>query len=325
MNHSLAIGPLAAALFLAATGLAAAHAGLTPASAANGSSVRIAITIPHGCDGAPTDTVRIALPEGLVDARPQVKPGWALAITKGDYQKTYNVHGSPVTAGAVAIEWSGGAVPDDAFDEFVIQGTLQGFDAETDLPFIVTQLCGAASVSWDQLAAPGENAHALPHPAPLLKVVPAAAEAHHDPAAAPAPLTIGDLELSGGFTRATLPNAPVGGGYLTIVNKGTTPDRLIAATSPAAGEVQMHEMKMQGDLMKMAELPDGIEIPAGATVTLAPGGLHLMLLQLTGPLVEGAKVPVTLTFEHAGSIEIELTVAGMAARGPAEDHSGHGG
>ncbi len=138
MNHSLAIGPLAAALFLAATGLAAAHASLTPASAANGSSVRIAITIPHGCDGAPTDTVRIALPEGLVDARPQEKPGWALAITKGDYQKTYNVHGSPVTAGAVAIEWSGGAVPDDAFDEFVIQGTLQGFDAETDLPFIVT-------------------------------------------------------------------------------------------------------------------------------------------------------------------------------------------
>ncbi len=140
-----------------------------------------------------------------------------------------------------------------------------------------------------------------------------------------AEVTAGDLVIGGGFTRATLPNAPVGGGYVTITNNGTAADRLISAASPVAGVAQIHEMKMEGDLMKMNELPEGVEIPAGATVTLKPGGLHIMLMQLQQPLVEGTTVPLTLTFEKAGSVEVELSVESPAAKGPAEDHSGHGG
>ncbi|OEO31887.1 hypothetical protein VW23_014095 [Devosia insulae DS-56] len=140
-----------------------------------------------------------------------------------------------------------------------------------------------------------------------------------------AEVTTGDLVISGGFSRATLPNAPVGGGYLTITNKGAEADRLLSAASPVAGVVQIHQMKMEGDLMKMNELPDGVEIPAGATVTLAPGGLHIMFMQLTQPLVEGTRIPLTLTFEKAGSVEVELSVESPAAKGPAEDHSMHGG
>lgn len=75
--------------------------------------------------------------------------------------------------------------------------------------------------------------------------------------------------------------------------------------------------------MKMAQLPEGIEVPAGATVTLAPGGLHLMFMQLKAPLVEGTRVPVTLTFEKSGTVEIELEVGGIAAKEPAMDHSMH--
>jgi len=148
-----------------------------------------------------------------------------------------------------------------------------------------------------------------------------------------AEVTLGTLTLSGAFTRATLPNAPVGGGYVTITNTGSEDDRLTSATTPIAGEVQIHEMKLEGDIMKMAELADGLAIPAGETVTLAPGGFHLMFMQLNQALVEGTEVPVTLTFEKAGTVEIMLTVEGIAARMPSAgahdmhgggDHSGHG-
>lgn len=143
--------------------------------------------------------------------------------------------------------------------------------------------------------------------------------------AAAAEITVGNLLIAGGFTRATLPNAPVGGGYVTITNTGSEADRLVGAASPVAGVTQIHEMKMEGDLMKMNEVPEGVEIPAGATVTLKPGGLHIMFMQLQQPLVEGTTVPLTLTFEKAGSVEVELSVESPAAKGPAEDHSMHGG
>jgi copper(I)-binding protein len=136
--------------------------------------------------------------------------------------------------------------------------------------------------------------------------------------------TIGNIELSGAFTRATLPNAPVAGGFVSISNTGSTDDTLIAATSPVAGEVQLHEMKMEGDVMKMQELPGGIPVPAGQTVMLKPGGLHLMFMQLKQPLVEGNQVPVTLTFEKAGTVELLLDVGGAAAKAPAM-HTMHGG
>ena len=129
-------------------------------------------------------------------------------------------------------------------------------------------------------------------------------------------VVVGDLAISGGFSRATLPNAPVGGGFLTITNKGAADDRLISATSPASGEVQLHEMAMEGDVMKMRELPEGIPVPAGETVMLQPGGLHLMLMKLTGPLVEGTSFPVTLTFEKAGTVTVELSVASSGAKVP---------
>jgi copper(I)-binding protein len=136
-------------------------------------------------------------------------------------------------------------------------------------------------------------------------------------APADAGVTVGTLTISGAFARATLPNAPVGGGFLTIVNNGANADRLISATSPAAGNVQLHEMKMEGDVMKMREMPDGLEIPPSGSVSLSPGGVHLMFMKLTAPFVEGQKVPVTLTFRNAGSVTLDFAVAGVAADAPA--------
>ena len=124
----------------------------------------------------------------------------------------------------------------------------------------------------------------------------------------------GDLEISGGYSRATLPNAPVGAGFLTIVNSGSTADRLVGATSPVTDQVQLHEMAMEGGVMKMRQLKDGIPIPAGATVKLDPSNLHLMFMHLNQPLREGTAIEVTLSFEKAGKITVPLTVGGIAAK-----------
>ena len=124
---------------------------------------------------------------------------------------------------------------------------------------------------------------------------------------------VGTLELRGGFARATLPNAPVGGAFVTITNNGATPDRLVSVSSPAADVGQIHDMSMEGDVMKMRELPDGVVIPAGETVTLEPAGLHIMFMGLKQPFVEGQTVKVTLTFEEAGSVDLDLPVLGAAA------------
>ncbi len=135
-------------------------------------------------------------------------------------------------------------------------------------------------------------------------------------------VTAGDLRISKAFARATPPNAPVGGGYLTITNNGSEGDRLVAVQSPAAPDVQMHEMKMADDVMQMNRLENGIPLPAGETVTLAPGGLHLMFMRIHEPFAEGGEIPVTLTFEKAGEVELMLTVLGGEAG--VYDHAGHG-
>jgi copper(I)-binding protein len=118
----------------------------------------------------------------------------------------------------------------------------------------------------------------------------------------------GDLTISGGWLRAMLPGQPAGGGYLTIANSGTVDDRLVSVSTPAAGKSEIHMMEMKNDVMIMRPVDGSIEIPAGATVELKPGGLHLMFMQVIEPFKEGATVPVTLEFEKAGKVEVDLPV-----------------
>lgn len=120
----------------------------------------------------------------------------------------------------------------------------------------------------------------------------------------------GDIEITGYWVRAMLPNQPVAGGFLTLANKGAD-DRIIKASSPRAGRMELHEMVMDGDVMKMREIEGGIAIPAGATVELKPGGLHIMFFDIAERFEEGQTVPVTLTFEKAGEVTLELPVKDM--------------
>jgi copper(I)-binding protein len=131
---------------------------------------------------------------------------------------------------------------------------------------------------------------------------------------------LGALEIDHPWARATAPTAPAAGGFLKVTNDGTTPDRLVSARSPAAEQVQVHEMKMDGNIMRMRELDKGLEIPARGSVTLAPGGFHLMMMGLKAPLKQGERVPLTLVFEKAGSIDVELLVEPLGARAPDHKH-----
>mgnify|MGYP003576380288 CR=1 FL=1 len=307
---------LSALFAIAAAGSAQAHATFTPSTATAEKYVVLALQVPHGCDGKATNEVRIELPEGFVFAKPQPKPGWDLEIIKGEYKNSYDNHGTAVTAGPVEIRWKGGDLPDEFYDTFVVRGKIAGIAPGTELAFPATQLCGTdASVAWTEVAAPGVNAHSLENPAPVVKVVADKSEGHDAHAhGAGQPAKDGDVELEGAYARAMLPGQPVGGGFVTLRNGGSVDDRLISVSSPAAGTVELHEMAMQGEVMRMRKLNEGIPLPAGETVELKPGGLHLMFMQVEKPFKEGDSVPVTLTFQKAGSVDIVLPIR---AAGPA--------
>ncbi|QPF94810.1 copper chaperone PCu(A)C [Bradyrhizobium commune] len=141
----------------------------------------------------------------------------------------------------------------------------------------------------------------------------------------------GDLVITQAWSRATPGGAKVAGGFLTIENKGTAPDKLVAVSAEIAGKAEVHEMATDNGVMKMRPLDKGLIIEPGKTVKLAPGGYHLMLQDLKGAFKEGDKVPVTLEFERAGKVAVSLDVQGVGAQAPGggggmmkkmPDHSG---
>lgn len=138
---------------------------------------------------------------------------------------------------------------------------------------------------------------------------------------------IGDMEIGHPYARAMLPGAKVGGGYLKLTNEGSADDRLLSATSERAGSVQLHEMKIENDVMTMRALDGGIAVPKGQTVELKPGGYHVMFVDVKQPFKEGETIKATLTFEKAGSVDVGFVVGAPAGGTPEikhDDHSKHG-
>jgi len=128
----------------------------------------------------------------------------------------------------------------------------------------------------------------------------------------------GALRIVNPWTRAA-GQGMQGGGFLIIRNTTAQPDRLVSATSPAAGRLELHTHIRDGDVMRMRPVND-IPVPANGEVTLQPGGLHLMLIGLTRPMEVGQTIPVTLRFERAGEVTIQFAVQGAGARQPAHQH-----
>jgi copper(I)-binding protein len=117
---------------------------------------------------------------------------------------------------------------------------------------------------------------------------------------------VGSIKIENAYTRATVPGQMVAGGFMKIENKGAA-DQLVSVSSPVAGEVQLHEMAMDGNVMKMRQVKD-IAVPAGGVVELKPGGLHLMFMNIKAPLLAGQPVPVKLKFAKAGEVEVKVPV-----------------
>lgn len=141
-----------------------------------------------------------------------------------------------------------------------------------------------------------------------------------------ADVTAGSLKISAAWARATPKGASVGGGYLTISNTGSAPDRLVGGASAVAKEVQVHEMSMDNGVMKMRPVAGGLEIKPGATVTLKPGGYHLMFVRLKQPLKQGEHFKVTLEFAKAGKVDVDFTTEGIGAmHGGGDSMPGAGG
>ncbi|MGE0119602.1 MAG: YcnI family protein [Dongiaceae bacterium] len=156
---------------------AAAHITLEAEEAAANSSYRAVLRVPHGCEGAATTAIRVQVPEGLIVAKPMPKPGWDVTLTEGDYARSYDYFGSPVTKGVTEIAWSGGSLPDNFYDEFIFRVRITDFAPGTAIYLPVVQECGpSATERWIEIPEPGKSADDYEYPAPGLTIIEKKAE-----------------------------------------------------------------------------------------------------------------------------------------------------
>jgi hypothetical protein len=133
--------------------------------------------------------------------------------------------------------------------------------------------------------------------------------------------TIGTIAIHDAWARASLGQTGTSAVYMTLEASGNRGDRLVAAASPVAASAKLHTHLMEGGVAKMRPVA-AIEITAGESIVLEPGGLHIMLIGLGETLLEGNALPLSLTFEDSGTIELEVPIRGL---GGGMDHGGHGG
>ena len=124
-------------------------------------------------------------------------------------------------------------------------------------------------------------------------------------------MKVGDLTLVHPWARATAPGAPVSGGYMKIANAGSGPDYLVGGSADFAEKVEIHEMTMDGDVMKMRPVEGGLEIPAGGELELKPSGYHVMFIGMKKQLLPGTMEHAQLVFKNAGPVEVEFSVEEM--------------
>jgi copper(I)-binding protein len=135
-------------------------------------------------------------------------------------------------------------------------------------------------------------------------------------AASAADVDVGSIHISQPWARATPKGASAGAAYMTITNNGKTPDKVNCVSSDASAECQIHSMTMDNGVMVMRPVEGGLEIKPGETVTLKPGGFHMMLLNLKQPLEQGNTMTAKLKFDNAGMVDVTYPIAGIGAAAP---------
>lgn len=319
------------AAFAVAPTVAIAHVTLQPDTARPNSAYRGVLVVPHGCDGQRTVRLEVTLPANFVLDEPAPPAGWTVDVVsaQADGQQV-----DPTLAPAAPAEIVWSLVTGEVGAEtqgFALHGRIADVPAGTVLAFPTIQGCEGHSVAWSDVAH-GQDGHSLAHPAPVLVIEAdaptaagsTAAVAHaHAPApaaagrrAAGASVVAGDLAIAQAWVRGTPPGATVSAGYLTITNNGAVVDRLIGGRAEFAGAVMVHAMSVADGVMTMRGVADGLVVAPGETVTLAPGGSHVMFTDVVSRPLPGTEVTVTLTFERAGDVVLTMPVSAFGALSP---------
>ncbi len=310
----------ATTVLLLAQAAAHAHIVLAVPEAAAGSSYVAAFRISHACGTSPTVKLRIEIPETIFSVHPQPKAGWKLSVERLPLAQPAKGEGGEVRDRISAVVWEG-RLEAEYFDEFP---ALLRLPTTTGLLYFpATQTCATGENRWVEIPAAGKAWTSVPKPAPVLSIVrgqPLVSATNVAPPAttANAPtVLIADPE-----SRPTPPFATVGVAYLSMINRGTTADRLLSASSPVAGRVELHATTTQGNVARMRPV-ENLELPPNRTVTLQPLGMHLMLFDLKAPLVAGQSFPLTLKFREAGEITVDVSVQTEGASPDASSHDHH--
>jgi uncharacterized protein YcnI len=152
---------------------AGAHVTLENRQATVGSGYKAVFAVPHGCAGSPTVKIRVQIPEGVIAVKPMPKPGWSVETVKGKYSTAYDYHGRTFSEGVKEVVWSGGKLPDDNYDEFVLSTFLTGsLKPNTTLYFPLVQECEQGASRWIEIPQEGKPAHDTKSPAPGVKLMP---------------------------------------------------------------------------------------------------------------------------------------------------------
>ena len=263
---------------------ASAHVTLPPGGAAAGSDYEAAFRVGHACEGAKATTgLTVRLPKGFTLADAQPRKGWKLEVQKeGKGDDSGLVRWTPETPEA--------ALPGKERAEFILRGKLTATPGP--LYFKVLQSCDVGSVDWAQLPT-GTAGEKLASPAARLDVL------------APG---VAAVDVKDAWVRPAVPGQSGTGAFMKL--NAPSGARLVGISTPAAGVAEVHEMKMEGDVMKMREVKGGVELPPRQTVEFSPGGYHVMLMDLKQPITKGSSVPLTLRFEDARGVKsaLELSV-----------------
>ncbi|PZQ65445.1 MAG: hypothetical protein DI563_25625 [Variovorax paradoxus] len=284
---------IAASAILAGAAASFAHVVLQPGPAVAGSTYDAAFKVGHACkDARSTTGLTVRLPRGFVLQDVPARTGWKVDIDR---------------SGTGTVRWTADtpaqALPGDRKGEFLLRGTLPA--APGPLYFAVLQSCDAGSADWAQLPT-GAAGEKLPFPAARLNVV------------APGSALV---DVSGAWVRAAVPGQSGTGGFMTLA--AGAPLKLVGVATPVAGVAEVHEMKMEGDTMKMRAVP-ALALPARQAVELRPGGYHLMLMDLKQPITAGNVIPLTLTFEDAAGAKSTLVVQAPVQAAPPGAAAGEG-
>lgn len=272
--HTLAATATLCTAFCAASA-AFAHVVLPAGGATAGSTYDAAFAVGHACQGAQATTaLSVQLPAGFRFVEAQPRPGWTLA--------------TPPAGQGGEVRWTA-ASPEAALRggdkaEFIVRGVLPG--AAGTLYFPVRQVCDVGQADWVQVPQPGDTAK-LAMPAAKLELL--------APGMAP-------VDVKNAWVRATVPGQRGTGAFMTL--QAPAGARLVGVATPAAGVAEIHEMKMDGNTMRMRPVA-ALELPARQGVVLAPGGYHIMLMDLKEPLAAGRSIPLTLRFEDASGTRMQ--------------------